>query len=76
MKPSGRDYTTDPVLKRLADSDHAALILACRLHARSPHAEDFRILDVQGGCEDNGNNQGHISDVSVSQVERVSSRAR
>jgi hypothetical protein len=33
MKPNGRDYTTDPVLKRLADSDHDTLILARRLQA-------------------------------------------
>ena len=70
MKPNGRDYTTAPVLKRLADSDHAALILARRLHARSPHTEDFQILDIHGGCEDNGSNHGHISDVSASQAER------
>ena len=76
MKPSGRDYTTDPVLKRLDDSNHAALILACRLHARSPHAEDFQILDVHGGCEDNGNNQGHISDMRVSQAERDDTETR
>ena len=70
MKPNGRDYTNDPVLKRLADTDHAALILARRLHARSPHAEDFRIMDVHDGCEDNGSNRGHISDVNPSQAER------
>ena len=69
MKPNSRDYTTDPVLKRLADSDHATLILARRLHARSPHAEDIQILDVHDGCEDNGSNQEHISDLSASQAE-------
>ena len=69
MKPNGRDYTTDPVLKRLADSDHATLILARRLHAQSPHAEDFQILDVHDGCDDNGSNQEHISDLSASQAE-------
>ena len=63
-------------MKRLADSDHAALILARRLHARRPHAEDFQILDVHDGCEDNGNNQEHISDVSVSQAERDDTETR
>ena len=44
MEPNGRDYATDPVLKRLADSDHAVLILARRSQARGPHTEYFRIL--------------------------------
>ena len=56
-------------MKRLFDSDHAALILAHRLHARSPNAEDFQILDVHDSCEDNGGNRGHISDLSASQAE-------
>ena len=68
MKPKGCDFTTDPVLKRLADSDHVALILARRLQARGPHTEGFRILDVQDDCEDNGTTQGHISDVSAFQT--------
>ena len=67
MKPNGRNYTTDPVLKRLADSDHAALILARRLHARNLHDEDFHVHD---GCEDNDSNRGDISDVNASQAER------
>jgi hypothetical protein len=46
MKLNGRDYTTDPVLKRLVNSDHATLILARRLQARGPHTEGFQILDV------------------------------
>jgi hypothetical protein len=60
MKPNGRDHKTDLVLKRLADSDHAALILARRLQA-------LQIPDVHdaGG----GGNQRPISDVIASQVE-------
>ena len=69
MKPNGRDYTTDPVLKRLADSDHATLVLTRRLQARSPYTEGFQILDVHDDDEDDGGNQGHISDVSVSRTE-------
>jgi hypothetical protein len=69
MKPNGRDYTTDPVLKRLANSDHATLILARRLQARSPFTEGFQIIDVYGDDRDDGGNQGHISDVSVSRTE-------
>ena len=69
MKPNHRDYTTDPVLKRLVDSDHATLILAHRLQSRSPHAEGFQILDIQIDDRDDGGNQGHVSDVSASQAE-------
>jgi len=68
MKPNGRDCITDPVLKRLADSDHDALVLACRLRARSPHTEGFLIHDVHGRCEDNGSNQEHTSDINASQA--------
>jgi len=69
MKPNGRDYTTDPVLKRLAYSDHVTLILALRLLARGPHTEGFQILDVHDDESDDGGNQGHISDVSASQAD-------
>ena len=66
MKPNGRDYKTDPVLKRFAESDHATLILARRVEARGPHTEGFQDLEVHG--EGNGSNQGPISDVGVSQA--------
>ena len=56
------------MLKRLANSDHATLILARRLHAQGPHSEGFQILDVHNAGEDGSNNQGHISDVSASQA--------
>ena len=46
MKPNGRDYKTDPVLKRLVDLDHATLILARCLQAQGPHTEGFQIVDV------------------------------
>lgn len=69
MKLNGRNYATDPVLKRLANSDHATLILARRLQARGPHTEGFQILDVHDDDDDDGSNQGHISDVSASQAE-------
>jgi hypothetical protein len=58
MKPNGRDYKTDPVLKRLADSDHATLIFARRLQA-------LQIPDVHDA--DDGT-QGPISDVIASQA--------
>ena len=70
MKPNGRDYTTDPVFRRLANSDHTALILAHSLQARSPHTEGCQIPDVHDDNGDDGGNQGHISDVSTSQAER------
>ena len=46
MKPNGRDYKTDPVLKRLADSDHTTLILARSVEARGSHTEDLQNLGV------------------------------
>ena len=67
MKPNGRDYQTDPVLKRLAGSDHATLILARRVQARGSHTGDFQDLEVHG--EDDGRNQRPISDAGVSQTE-------
>jgi hypothetical protein len=67
MKPNGRDYETDPVLKRLVNLDHATLILARSLQARGPHTEGGQILDVHD--EDDGDNWGPISDVSASQTE-------
>ena len=65
MKPNGRDYQTDPVLKRLADSDHATLILAHCLEARGSHTEGFQDLEVYG--EDDGRNQRLVSDVTHAQ---------
>ena len=56
------------MLRRLANSDHANLILACRLQAQGPHSEGFQIIDVQNAGEDDGSNQGHISDASASQA--------
>jgi len=56
------------VLRRLANSDHATLVLARRLQARGPHTEGFQILDVHNAGEDGGSNQGHISDVGASQA--------
>ena len=67
MKPNGRDYTTDPVFRRLSNSDHTTLILAHSFQARGPHTEGF---DVHDDNEDDGSNQGHISGVSASQAER------
>ena len=67
MKPNGRDYKTDPVLKRLVDLDHATLILARRVQARGSHIEGFQDLDVHG--EGDNINQGPISDMVVSQAE-------
>ena len=67
MKPNGRDHKTDPVLKRLADSDHATLILARRVQARGSHIEGFPDLDEHG--EGDGIDQGPISDMVVSQVQ-------
>ena len=67
MKPNGRDYKTDPVLKRLAESDHSTLILARRVQARGPHTEGFQGLEVYN--EDSSSNQGPISEAGVSQVE-------
>ena len=67
MKPTGRDYKTDPVLKRLADSDHATLILARRVQARGPHTEGFQDLEVH--IEGGGSNREPISDMWVSQAE-------
>ena len=56
------------MLKRLANSDHASLILACRLQARGPHSEGFQVLDVQNAGEDGGSNHEHIPDVSASRA--------
>ena len=67
MKPNGRDYKTDPVLKRLSDSDHATLILAHRVQGQGSHIEGFQDLDVHG--EGDGIDQGPISDMVVSQAE-------
>ena len=67
MKPNGRDYKTDPILKRLADLDHATLILARRVQARGSHIEGFQDFDVHG--EGDGIDQGPISDMVVSQAE-------
>ena len=67
MKLSGRNYKTDAVLKRLADSDHATLILARRAQARSPHTECFQDRGVGG--DGDGSIQGPISDVGVFQAE-------
>ena|SRR5258706_3543758 len=67
MKPNGRDYKTDPVLKRLANSDHATLILARRIQARGSHTKGFQDLAVHG--EDDSSNRGPISDMGVSQAE-------
>ena len=58
MKPDGRDYKTDPVLKRLVDLDHAALI---------PHTEGLQTVDIH--VEDGADNQEPIPDVSASQAE-------
>ena len=58
MKPNGRDYKTDPVLKRLVDLDHAALIF---------HTEGFQNVDVH--VEVDADNQGRTPDVSASQAE-------
>ena len=46
MKPNGRDYQTDPVLKRLAGSDHTTLILARRVEVGDSHTEDPKSLEV------------------------------
>ena len=67
MKPNGRDYKTDPVLKRLTDLDHATLILARRVQARGSHIEDIQDLDVHD--EGDGVDQGSVSDMVVSQAE-------
>ena len=67
MKPNGRDYKTDPVLKRLADSDHATLILACHVQTRGSHIEGFQNVDVHGDVD--GIDEGPISDVVMSQAE-------
>jgi len=48
MKPNGRDYEADPVLKRLVDLYHATLILTPCLQARGPHTEGSQIIDVHG----------------------------
>jgi hypothetical protein len=69
MKPNGRDYTTDPVLKRLAKSDHTTLILGRRLQARGPYTKGFQIIDIYNDDRDDSRNRGHISDVSVSRTE-------
>ena len=68
MKPNGHDYTTDPVLRQLANSDHATLVLAHRLKAQGPHTNGFQVLNVHNAGEDGGSKQGHISDVSASQA--------
>ena len=67
MKPNGRDHQIDPVLKRLAESDHATLMLAHHVEARGPHTESFQNLEVHG--EGDGSNQGPISDMGVSRAE-------
>ena len=67
MKANGRDYKTDPVLKRLVYLDHATLILARCLQARGPHTEGFQNVDVHD--EDDGDNRGPILDVSVPPAE-------
>jgi hypothetical protein len=67
MKPSGRDYKTDPVLKRLVDLDHATLTLARCVQVQGPHTEGSQILDVHD--EDDGDDRGPISGVSASQAE-------
>jgi hypothetical protein len=69
MKLNGLDHTTDPVLKRLADSDHDTLILARRLQARGPHTEGSQVYNVHDDFEDNGSNQGPVSNVSACQAE-------
>ncbi len=56
------------MLRRLANSDHATLVLARRLRTQGPHTEGFQILDVHDDDDDDGSNQGHISDVSASQA--------
>ena len=66
MKRNGRDYKTDPVLKRLVYLDHATLILA-RCLQRGPHTEGFQNVDVHD--EDDGDNRGPILDVGASQAE-------
>ena len=63
MKPDGRDYKTDPVLKRLVDLDHGALVLA---RCQGPHTEGSQIVDVH--VEYDGGNQEPIPDVSASQA--------
>jgi len=65
MKPNGRDYKTDSVLKRLVDLDHATLILARCIQGRGPHTEGLQNLDVND--EDDGDNQGPITNMSASQ---------
>jgi len=49
MKPNGRDYETDSVLKRLVGLDHAALTCARSLQAQGPHIEGVQIRDVLDG---------------------------
>ena len=66
MKPNGRDYKMDPVLRRLVDLDHAALILACCL-ARGPQTEGFQNVDMHDEGDDD--NRGPISDLSAPQAE-------
>ena len=56
------------MLRRLANTDHARLILARRLQARGPHTEGFQIPDTQDVGRDDGSNQGHISNKSASQA--------
>ena len=73
MKPNGRDYKTDPVLKRLVYLDHATLILARCLQGRGPHTEGFQNVNVHG--VDDGDNRGPILDVSASQAELVDTEA-
>ena len=70
MKPNGRDYATDSVLRRLSNADHTSLILAHSFQARGPHTEAFQIPDVHDDNDDDGSNQGHISDVSTSRAAR------
>ena len=67
MKPNGRDYKSDPVLKRLVHLDHATLTLAHCLQARGPHTEGFHILGEHD--EDGSDNWGPISDVIAPQAE-------
>jgi len=70
MKPNGRDYETDPVLRRLVSLDHATLILARSLQARDPHTEGVLIF-----AEDDDDNQGRILDVRASQAEASDTEA-
>jgi len=63
MKPNGRDYETDPVLKRLVGLDYANLTLARCLQARDPHTEGVQVLEVHD--EDDGDNYKKVTDSDV-----------